>query len=120
MDGRTLARLGAVIFVSIAVTATAIEMTRTDETPPNPVPAIAAPAAPDPLREGQRRCQRLGEAGARDAECLRVWAESRDRFLGLDRERPSTTPQATSPAPTSDDPVSKQTAPATPLRAEER
>lgn len=83
MDGKTLARVGAVIFVAIAVTATAIEMTRQDETPANPIAPMVAPAAPDPLREGQRRCQRLGEAGARDTECLRVWAESRDRFLGI-------------------------------------
>jgi conjugative transfer region protein TrbK len=38
--------------------------------------------AADPLREGQRRCQQMGEAAARDSECLRVWAETRDRFLG--------------------------------------
>ena len=120
MDGKTLARLGAVTFVAIAVTATAIEMTRTDETPANPVTSMVAPSAPDPLREGQRRCQRLGEAGARDAECLRVWAESRDRFLGIDQRRPPATPQAALTAITSDDPVTKQTAPATPLPAEER
>tara|TARA_R110002051_G_scaffold2924_13_gene15475 strand:+ start:5803 stop:6165 length:363 start_codon:yes stop_codon:yes gene_type:complete len=120
MDGKTLARFGAVIFVSIAVTATAIEMTRQDELPANTVAPMVAPSAPDPLREGQRRCQRLGEAGARDAECLRVWAESRDRFLGLDRQRAPMAPQAASPAITSDDPVTKQTAPATPLPAEDR
>ncbi len=73
---------------------------------------MVAPSAPDPLREGQRRCQRLGEAGARDTECLRVWAESRDRFLGLDRQRQSAAPQAASPAITNDDPVIKETAPA--------
>ena len=28
MDGKTLARVGAIIFVSFAITATAIEMTR--------------------------------------------------------------------------------------------
>lgn len=106
MDGKPLARLGAVIFVAIAVTATAIEMTRQDETPANAAMPMVAPSAPDPLRVGQRRCQRLGEAGARDAECLRVWAESRDRFLGLDRQRPS--------AATNDDPVTKQSAPVEP------
>jgi len=36
----------------------------------------------DPLRAEQRRCQRLGEAAVRDAACLEVWAETRDRFLG--------------------------------------
>jgi hypothetical protein len=84
MDGKMLARLGAVVFIAIAVTATAIDMARKDEpSAPRPAPAFQPPA--DPLREGQRRCQQLGEAAASDAECLRVWAETRDRFLGRDR-----------------------------------
>jgi len=105
MEGKTLARIAAAVFAGVAITATAIEMTREDEAPVNPAATLVAPSAPDPLREEQRRCQRLGEAGARDAECLRVWAESRDRFLGLDRQRPMSA---------NDDPVTKQTAPADP------
>lgn len=81
MDGKMLARLGAVIFVSLAITATAIEMTR-KETAPDTGHARAVEPARDPLREQQRRCQQLGQAAASDAACLRVWAESRDRFLG--------------------------------------
>ena len=80
MDGKTLARLGAIIFVAIAITATAIEMTRKEDAPASP-PRLSQPEG-DPLREGQRRCQQLGTAAASDAECLRVWAETRDRFLG--------------------------------------
>lgn len=112
MEGKTLARIAAAAFAGVAITATAIEMTREEETSADPAAAVVAPAAPDQLREGQRRCQRLGEAGARDAECLRVWADSRDRFLGLDRQRPS--------VPSNDDPVTRQTAPAEPSVAEER
>ncbi len=49
MDGNMLARLGAIIFVAIAITATVIEMTREDEpAQPRPAPALQAPA--DPLR----------------------------------------------------------------------
>ncbi|MFN4011357.1 MAG: putative entry exclusion protein TrbK-alt [Pannonibacter sp.] len=120
MEGKTLARIAAAMFAGVAITATAIEMTRKDEAPANPVTPIVAPAAPDPLREGQRRCQRLGEAGARDAECLRVWAESRDRFLGLNRSPRPTDPQPTPPMSANDDPVTKQTAPVEPSRPEER
>ncbi|MFG1350447.1 putative entry exclusion protein TrbK-alt [Xanthobacter autotrophicus] len=120
MEGKTLARIAAAIFAGVAITATAIEMTRDEEAPVNPATAMVAPAAPDPLREGQRRCQRLGEAGARDAECLRVWAESRDRFLGLDRLPRPTTPRSAPAATTTDDPVMKQTVPAEPSTAEER
>ena len=80
MDGKMLARLGAIVFVAIAITATAIEMTRKEDAPASP-PRLLQPER-DPLREGQRRCQQLGQKAADDAECLRVWAETRDRFLG--------------------------------------
>ena len=43
MDGKMLARLGAIIFVAIAITATVIEMTRQDE-PPRGRPAACSPA----------------------------------------------------------------------------
>jgi len=54
--------------------------------------SAARPAAPlmpeaDPLRAAQRRCQELGEAAASDPDCLAVWAETRDRFLGRERDR---------------------------------
>jgi conjugative transfer region protein TrbK len=81
MDGRTLAQLGAVAFVAIAISATAIDLTRKEETP-TPRPALVVAPSRDPLREDQRRCQLLGQAAAGEAACLRVWAETRDRFLG--------------------------------------
>ncbi len=81
MDGKMLARLGAIIFVAIAITATVIEMTRKDEpTHGRSAPALQRPA--DPLRQSLRDCQRLGEAAASDPGCLATWAENRDRFLG--------------------------------------
>ncbi|ALC10707.1 putative entry exclusion protein TrbK-alt [Sphingopyxis sp. 113P3] len=81
MDGKMLARLGAIIFVAVAITATAFEMIRKEEAPA-PTPASLQQPARDPLREGQRRCQQLGQKAADDHDCLRVWAETRDRFLG--------------------------------------
>ena len=81
MEGKVLARIGAIVFVAIAITATVIEMTREEA----PVPASTAPALQppaDPLRATLRRCQQLGEAAASDADCLAAWAENRDRFLG--------------------------------------
>ncbi len=83
MDGKMLARLGAIVFVAIAITATAIEMTRKEDAPASP-PRLLQPDR-DPLREGQHRCQQLGQKAADDTECLRVWAETRDRFLGRTR-----------------------------------
>ena len=84
MDGKMLARLGAIVFVAIAITATAIEMTRKEDVPAQAPTRLIRPDR-DPLRDGQRRCQQLGAKAADDAECLRVWAETRDRFLGRSR-----------------------------------
>ena len=81
MDGKMLARLGAIVFVAVALTATAIEMTRKQDAPASPSARQLQPEG-DPLRESQRRCQQLGQQAASDTECLRVWAETRDRFLG--------------------------------------
>ncbi|HLT77456.1 MAG TPA: putative entry exclusion protein TrbK-alt [Ferrovibrio sp.] len=81
MDTGMLARLGAVIFVAIAITTTVVEMSRRDDPAPfRPAPALQPLA--DPLRQSLRRCQQLGEAAVSDPACLSTWAESRDRFLG--------------------------------------
>ncbi|UGV28547.1 conjugal transfer protein TrbK [Rhodopseudomonas boonkerdii] len=84
MDGKLLARIGAIVFVAIAITATAIEMTRKEDVLAQAPTRLIQPDR-DPLREGQRRCQQLGAKAADDPECLRVWAETRDRFLGRTR-----------------------------------
>jgi conjugative transfer region protein TrbK len=81
MDGKMLARLGAVVFVAVAVTATAIEMTRKEDEPAGPAAGRDRPSAG---RSAARRADPLpglGEAGPRDPACLRAWAENRDRFL---------------------------------------
>ena len=81
MEGKVLARIAAIAFVAIAITATVIEMTREEA----PAPASTAPAlqpSANPLCATLRRCQQLGEAAASDAGCLAAWAENRDRFLG--------------------------------------
>ncbi|PYE85293.1 putative entry exclusion protein TrbK-alt [Phyllobacterium leguminum] len=94
MDGKLPARLGAIVVVAVAITATTTEMLRKRE---NPAPSIRSQAAvdaqEDPLRLAQRRCQQLGQAATSDVECLRVWAQTRDRFLGRTSVRAA--PQAT-------------------------
>jgi conjugative transfer region protein TrbK len=81
MDGKTLARIAAVAFVAIAITATIIDTTRKNPAPVDTDTTIAVPPAGEPLHDELIRCQLLGEAGAHDAACLRVWAENRRRFL---------------------------------------
>ncbi|WP_281927967.1 putative entry exclusion protein TrbK-alt [Roseibium album] len=83
MDGKMLARLSAIVFVAIAITASLIEMSRKDE----PAPILSAPVAPsasDPLRAELRRCQQMGRAATDDEDCLATWQKTRDRFLGRD------------------------------------
>lgn len=122
MDGKMFARLGAVVFVAVAITATAIELTRKEEEPM--VRSLGRPEniSTDPLREELLRCQLLGEAGPRDAACLRAWAENRQRFLAPGARPAERLPEA-SPAPRSSgsisatvpaegDPIHKETAPA--------
>ncbi|MBZ9848121.1 putative entry exclusion protein TrbK-alt [Mesorhizobium sp. CA14] len=87
MDGKILARVVAVGFVGLAMTATALEMSRKEDKPVGEGPHTPAASVPNPLRDGLRRCQALGEAALRDDGCARLWAEQRDRFLGL--EKPS-------------------------------
>lgn len=81
MDTKLLARTGAIAFVAIAITMTAIELRDAprqgvDETT---TPIVSADV--DPLRDELIRCSGVGQAGASDAACLRAWAENRRRFL---------------------------------------
>ena len=91
MDGKMLARLSAIIFVAIAITATAIEVTRKEE-PAQVRPARALQPPRDPMRDSLRRCQQLGQMAVSNPDCLATWAESRDRFLG--REPAPSAPQS--------------------------
>jgi conjugative transfer region protein TrbK len=82
VDTKLLARIGAVIFVAIAITMTAIEMSRSPEAGRDGA-RVARPAGAlaDPLLAELQRCQMLGASGATDPSCLRAWAENRRRFL---------------------------------------
>lgn len=81
MEGKWLARGGAIAFVAVALTMTAIEM-RDAPRSADPAPADAVMAGEvDPLRAELIRCQSIGQAGASDGACLHAWAENRRRFL---------------------------------------
>ncbi len=88
MDHKTLAQLGALLFVAIAALAAAVHWSiegQDDGSSSYPTVHLLPPV-PDPLRDGQRHCQQLGEAAAKDAVCLQIWSETRDRFLGRPAE----------------------------------
>ena len=93
MDGKTLARIGAIAFVTLAIVASAIEMNRKEETREVFAGAAKVQTGPDPLAAALGRCSGLGEAGPRDRSCLAAWAANRRRFLGDD----TTTAQSSAP-----------------------
>jgi conjugative transfer region protein TrbK len=82
MDGKTFASIGAIVFVVIAIVATAIEINRTDVSPDTLAPQGRPVSTRGPLDEELRRCSQIGEAGASDPACLKTWDENRRRFLG--------------------------------------
>lgn len=103
------ARLGAVVFVGVAITATVIELTRKEEEPEVRSLAIRPGVDLDALQRQLRGCRDMGEATIRDPACLNLWAANRDRFLRQNPEASQTavpdspTPTATiAPAPTPD------------------
>jgi len=115
MDGKMLARLGAVVFVAVAVTATAIELSRDEEPAESWASSRPSTVPSDPLREELLRCQALGEAGPRDPACLRAWAENRNRFLAPGARPAERLPEAAPvPHPPADAAVPAQPAPVAP------
>jgi conjugative transfer region protein TrbK len=126
MDEKMLARIGAIGFVTFAITATAIELSRKEEPPLYRNIAAAAEMGTDPLKTELRRCQQLGEAGTRDPACLQAWADNRDRFLKPSQAlQPQPAPQAPGPQgqpqnpPAARDPVITDPVPATDSHANE-
>jgi conjugative transfer region protein TrbK len=118
MNGKMLARLGAVVFVGIAITVTVVELTRTPDAPEVGVLDRDHIRPADPLRASLRRCRDIGEAAARDPACRKAWVENRDRFLGQGSSATSASPAPTgattmfaAEAASSDDPLRKEAAP---------
>ena len=66
MDGKMFARLGAIVFIAVAVTATAVEMTRHEDAPIYRSVDRPGDEAADPLRAELIRCAGIGEAGPRE------------------------------------------------------
>jgi conjugative transfer region protein TrbK len=115
MDGKMFARISAIVFSAVAVTATAIEMSRKERAPIDQSVDQAGAETADPLRAELIRCAGIGEAGPRDPSCLRAWAENRRRFLA-----PGSRPAERLPdPPQSPHPTATIPAPSVPLQPEE-
>ena len=111
------ARLATVVFVGVAITAPALELTRKDEEPEGRALPLRPGVDVDALQRQLRGCRDMGEAAIRDPACLKLWAANRDRFLRQNPEAPQT-PAPGAPAPTATiapapapDPIIKEAAP---------
>src|SRR3546814_12281497 len=93
MDGKTLARLGAVVFVAVAITATAIEMSRKGEAPEAWPSGRTTPTPTASPRAELIHSPATGAAGPRAPACPRASAHTRHSL-----PRPLTPPSARTPA----------------------
>lgn len=82
MDGKILARLGAVVFVGVTIVTAVTELTRKAEEPQTYILWPDSSGGMTALRQMLRHCRDIGEAATRDPACLKLWADNRDRFLG--------------------------------------
>ena len=110
MDTKLMARIGAIVFVAIAITMTAIQLREAPKANADSELVIVDEPDADPLRAELVRCSSIGEAGASDPACLRAWAENRRRFL-----TPSARPNERIPAPSSNASESPPSGEAEPL-----
>ena len=80
MDSKLFARIGAIAFVSLAITMTALQL-REERKPERTETISVAEPDGDPLPEMLRLCSELGELAETTNECRLAWAENRRRFL---------------------------------------
>jgi conjugative transfer region protein TrbK len=74
--GKGLILAGASMILALIIAGTIGEMGRDEHGALTPSSAKA-----NPQQAALERCQSLGEAAAKDAACLALWAETRRRFL---------------------------------------
>ncbi|PZU68676.1 putative entry exclusion protein TrbK-alt [Sphingobium sp.] len=112
MDGKMLARLGAVVFVGVAITAAVIEFTRKPAMP-EARPFVRARVDNGELRQRLRQCRDMGEAATRDPSCLAIWTENRDRFLrqGAQASDAPDAPTTLRPSAPTQDPIAREPKP---------
>ena len=80
MDTKLFARIGAIAFVAVAITMSALQLR--EERKPEPIEAVTVNEPDgDPLPEMLRLCSELGQLAETTNECRQAWAENRRRFL---------------------------------------
>jgi len=87
MDGKFLARIGAAVFVGLAIAMTLVQMREEPAARPEPAREVWVPDG-DPLPAQLRACAEMGELALSHPDCRAAWAEKRRRFFG-DRHTPA-------------------------------
>lgn len=107
MDTKLLARVGAAVFVGIAVAMTLVQMREEPAARPRPAREVSVPDG-NPLPAQLRACADMGELALSSSDCRAAWAEKRRRFFGVDHPEaysgldvPAPPPVPVLPKPTS-------------------
>ena len=82
MDTKLFARVGAVAFVAIALTMTALTLREEPEAARPETITVWEPDG-DPLAAQLKACTEMGELALSSPDCRAAWTEKRRRFLGI-------------------------------------
>lgn len=85
MDSKLLARIGAGVFVAVALTLSLLQL-REERAEPLPERITVSEPDGDPLPAILRACSDMGELALSSPDCRAAWAEKRRRFLGVSGE----------------------------------
>ena len=82
MDSKLFARVGAVAFIAIALTMTALTLREGPEAARPETITVWEPDG-DPLPAQLKACNEMGELALSWPDCRAAWTEKRRRFLGV-------------------------------------
>ncbi|MBR0553532.1 putative entry exclusion protein TrbK-alt [Stakelama marina] len=83
MDTKLLARIGAAVFVGLAVATTIVQL-REEPAPVRQADRRIWVPDGDPLPAQLRVCAEMGELALSSPDCRAAWAEKRRRFFAVD------------------------------------
>jgi conjugative transfer region protein TrbK len=97
MDTKLFARIGAVAFVAIALTMTALTLREGSEAARPDTITVWEPDG-DQLPAQLKACNEMGELALSLPDCRAAWAEKRRRFLGASDDNAVMNEQAIEPS----------------------
>ena len=95
MDTKLFARVGAVAFVAIALTMTALTLREEPEAARPETITVWEPDG-DPLPAQLKACNAMGELALSSPDCRAAWTEKRRRFLGVEQDDAAIEPDTNS------------------------